>query len=80
MCIIYIRSSIDTRKSSGLRAPGEQWSGEATRSAGFMVEDTRVDVTIGDESADDNAANRRKERPIWMMESTVINSDSQVRS
>ena len=68
---------IDTRKSSGLRAPGEQWSGEATRSAGFMVEDTRVDVTIGDESADDNAANRRKERPIWMMESTVINSDSQ---
>ncbi|XP_053981199.1 general transcription factor IIE subunit 1 [Hylaeus volcanicus] len=68
---------IDTRKPSSLRAPGEQWSGEATRSAGFMVEDTRVDVTIGDESADDNAANRRKERPIWMMESTVINSDSQ---
>lgn len=44
-----------------------------------MVEDTRVDVTIGDEAADDNAANRRKERPIWMMESTIINSDSQVR-
>lgn len=43
-----------------------------------MVEDTRVDVTIGDDSVDDNAANRRKERPIWMMESTVINSDSQV--
>ncbi|XP_076247583.1 transcription factor IIEalpha isoform X1 [Calliopsis andreniformis] len=68
---------IDTRKPSSLRAPGEQWSGEATRSSGFMVEDTRVDVTIGDESADDNAANRRKERPIWMMESTIINSDSQ---
>ncbi|XP_076166366.1 transcription factor IIEalpha [Ptiloglossa arizonensis] len=68
---------IDTRKPSSLRAPGEQWSGEATRSSGFMVEDTRVDVTIGDESTDDNAANRRKERPIWMMESTVINSDSQ---
>ncbi|KZC14742.1 General transcription factor IIE subunit 1 [Dufourea novaeangliae] len=68
---------IDTRKPSSLRAPGEQWSGEATRSSGFMVEDTRVDVTIGDESADDNAANKRKERPIWMMESTVINSDSQ---
>ncbi|CAK9802480.1 General transcription factor IIE subunit 1 [Anthophora quadrimaculata] len=68
---------IDTRKSSSLRAPGEQWSGEATRSSGFMVEDTRVDVTIGDDSVDDNAANRRKERPIWMMESTVINSDSQ---
>ncbi|KOC70717.1 General transcription factor IIE subunit 1 [Habropoda laboriosa] len=68
---------IDTRKPSSLRAPGEQWSGEATRSSGFMVEDTRVDVTIGDDSVDDNAANRRKERPIWMMESTVINSDSQ---
>ncbi|XP_003398491.1 general transcription factor IIE subunit 1 [Bombus affinis] len=68
---------IDTRKPSSLRAPGEQWSGEATRSSGFMVEDTRVDVTIGDDSIDDNAANRRKERPIWMMESTVINSDSQ---
>ncbi|KAG7199065.1 hypothetical protein KM043_017967 [Ampulex compressa] len=66
---------IDSRKPSSLRAPGEQWSGEATRSSGFMVEDTRVDVTIGDESADDNAANRRKERPIWMMESTVLNAD-----
>ncbi|XP_020712446.1 general transcription factor IIE subunit 1 [Athalia rosae] len=66
---------IDTRKQIGLRAPGEQWSGEATRSSGFAVEDTRVDVTIGDESALDNAANRRKERPIWMMESTVINAD-----
>jgi len=66
---------IDTRKPSSLRAPGEQWSGEATRMSGFMVEDTRVDVTIGDESPDDNASNHRKERPIWMMESTVINSD-----
>ncbi|XP_012286562.1 general transcription factor IIE subunit 1 [Orussus abietinus] len=66
---------IDAKKASGLRAPGEQWSGEATRSSGFMVEDTRVDVTIGDESANDNALNRRKERPIWMMESTVLNSD-----
>lgn len=40
-----------------------------------MVEDTRVDVTIGDEDPDDSAANHRKERPIWMMESTVINAD-----
>ncbi|XP_076753267.1 transcription factor IIEalpha [Xylocopa sonorina] len=68
---------IDTRKPSSLRAPGEQWSGEATRSSGFIVEDTRVDVTIGDDSVDDNAANRRKERPIWMLQSTVLNSDSQ---
>ncbi|XP_071569679.1 general transcription factor IIE subunit 1 [Temnothorax nylanderi] len=66
---------IDMRKPSSLRGPNEQWSGEATRMAGFMVEDTRVDVTIGDESPDDSASNHRKERPIWMMESTVINSD-----
>lgn len=72
---MIIFNSIDTRKPSSLRAPNEQWSGEATRMSGFMVEDTRVDVTIGDESPDDNATNHRKERPIWMMESTVINSD-----
>lgn len=70
-----IFNSIDMRKPSSLRAPNEQWSGEATRMSGFMVEDTRVDVTIGDESPNDNASNHRKERPIWMMESTVINSD-----
>ncbi|KMQ97841.1 general transcription factor iie subunit 1-like protein [Lasius niger] len=72
---INIIRGIDTRKPSSLRAPSEQWSGEATKMSGFMVEETRVDVTIGDESPDDNAANHRKERPIWMMESTVINSD-----
>jgi len=78
---IIIFNSIDTRKPSSLRAPSEQWSGEATRTSGFMVEDTRVDVTIGDESPDDNTMNHRKERPIWMMESTVLNSDgSQVYS
>ncbi|KAL6422005.1 hypothetical protein ACFW04_010834 [Cataglyphis niger] len=72
---INIIRGTDTRKPSSLRAPSEQWSGEATRTSGFMVEETRVDITIGDESPDDNTANHRKERPIWMMESTVINSD-----
>lgn len=81
LIIIIIFNSIDTRKPSSLRAPNEQWSGEATRMSGFMVEDTRVDVTIGDESPDDNTSNHRKERPIWMMESTIIGSDgSQVFS
>ena len=69
ICLQYFR--IDTKKPIGLRASGEQWSGEATRGGGFAVEDARVDVTIGDENADENPANRRKERPIWMMESTV---------
>lgn len=54
----------------------ESWSGEATRNLGFMVEDTRVDITIGE----DNSAvqNRRKEQPIWMTESTVMSNESQL--
>lgn len=72
---ITIFNSIDTRKPSSLRAPSEQWSGEATRMSGFAVEDTRVDVTIGDESPDDNTVNHRKETPIWMTESTILNPD-----
>ncbi|OXU27735.1 hypothetical protein TSAR_015399 [Trichomalopsis sarcophagae] len=71
-----IRGIIDSKKSSSLRGPNEQWSGEATRGGGFVVEDTRVDVLIGDEIQEDNASNKRKERPIWLMESTVITSDT----
>lgn len=58
------------------RLPGENWSGEASRSQGFAVEETRVDVTIG-EGNDNESANAalRKERPIWMMESTVVSSE-----
>ena len=59
--------------------PQENWSGEATRNSGFMVEETRVDVTIGDEN-NTVAANARKEAPIWMMESTVITKDSELDS
>lgn len=58
----------------GLRPPGEQWSGEATRNQGMLVEETRVDVTIGeaDHSAD---GAQRKERPVWMVESTIVTND-----
>ncbi|XP_063975609.1 general transcription factor IIE subunit 1 [Diachasmimorpha longicaudata] len=73
---INLIRGIDNRKP-GIRPSGEQWSGEATRGSGFAVEDTRVDVTIGDETTDDSA-NKRKERPIWMMESTVINDNSEL--
>ncbi|XP_011498840.1 PREDICTED: general transcription factor IIE subunit 1 [Ceratosolen solmsi marchali] len=66
---------IDTKKSNNIRGPNEQWSGEATRSSGFVVEDTRVDVLIGNEIQDDNVNSIRKERPIWLMESTIITSD-----
>jgi transcription initiation factor TFIIE subunit alpha len=67
--------SIDTKKPNNIRGLNEQWSGEATRSSGFVVEDTRVDVLIGDEIQDDNVNNIRKERPIWLMESTIITTD-----
>lgn len=53
---------------------GEVWSGEATRSSGFAVEETRVDITIGDTDAADSAA-PQKERPVWMTTSTVVGSN-----
>lgn len=69
---------IDLKKGSSLRPPGENWSGEATRGHGFAVEEARVDVTIGDEDANANASGApRKERPVWMVESTVMSSSDQ---
>jgi transcription initiation factor TFIIE subunit alpha len=53
---------------------GEVWSGEATRSSGFAVEETRVDITIGDVDPNANAA-PQKERPVWMTTSTVVGSN-----
>jgi len=44
------------------------WSGEATRLKGN--EQTRIDITIGDESAN-KPKEEKKERPIWMQESTI---------
>lgn len=38
---------------------------------GFAVEEARVDVTIGDEVVQEQNT-IRKERPIWMSESTII--------
>lgn len=63
-----------TKSSSRFGPNGdEQWSGEATRNQGFAVEETRVDVTIGDDNPIEST--RPKERPIWMTESTVITND-----
>lgn len=52
---------------------GEIWSGEATRGGGFAVEETRVDITIGDVDTSDSAP--KKERPIWMTASTVVGAN-----
>ncbi|XP_047985784.1 general transcription factor IIE subunit 1 [Leguminivora glycinivorella] len=61
-------------KQALLRPGNEQWSGEATRSGGggLAVEETRVDVTIGEAT---RAAPARKERPVWMVESTVTTGE-----
>lgn len=67
---------LDKRSQLNLQ---ENWSGEATRNSGFVVEETRVDISIGEESnALHNA--KRKEAPIWMTESTVISNDSTIDS
>ncbi|XP_014276470.1 general transcription factor IIE subunit 1 [Halyomorpha halys] len=61
---------LDTKRF-GIGNKSELWSGEATRSQGFVVEETRVDVTIGEKDVQpDNAV--RKDQPVWMVESTVI--------
>ncbi|KAL0840440.1 hypothetical protein ABMA28_015693 [Loxostege sticticalis] len=57
------------------RPGGEQWSGEATRNQGLAVEETRVDVTIGENDNAADAAAHRKERPVWMVESTIVTNE-----
>ncbi|KAL1514144.1 hypothetical protein ABEB36_003451 [Hypothenemus hampei] len=54
----------------------QEWSGEATRNTGFVVEETRVDISIGDDSNVTSTATT-KETPIWMTESTVISNMTQ---
>ncbi|KAJ9598290.1 hypothetical protein L9F63_011030, partial [Diploptera punctata] len=73
--ISTIRGLENKKPASAMRAPGESWSGEATRAQGFAVEETRVDVTIGDENVQDQTTSR-KETPIWMERSTIITPDS----
>jgi len=65
---------LDSKKGNLMKPSGEFWSGEATRGQGFAVEETRVDVTIGDSAAQADST-VRKEQPIWMVESTVITHD-----
>ncbi|KAM3962890.1 transcription factor IIEalpha [Aphomia sociella] len=64
-----------TNKQPLARPGGEQWSGEATRNQGLAVEETRVDVTIGEADNSNDAAALRKERPVWMVESTIVTND-----
>lgn len=68
--IDFIRGIVKPNESG----QSEVWSGEATRSSGFAVEETRVDIMIGDVDPTENTA-PKKERPIWMTTSTVISND-----
>ncbi|KAJ0179950.1 hypothetical protein K1T71_004541 [Dendrolimus kikuchii] len=64
-----------TNKQQASKLGNEQWSGEATRNHGLVVEETRVDVTIGEADDAADAALHRKERPVWMVESTISAND-----
>ncbi|XP_045446212.1 general transcription factor IIE subunit 1 [Melitaea cinxia] len=64
-----------TSKQQTNRPGGEQWSGEATRNQGLAVEETQVDVIIGDTDTTADTAAQRKERPVWMVESTIVTND-----
>lgn len=68
--IDFIRGIVKPNESG----QSEVWSGEATRSSGFAVEETRVDIMIGDHDPTENTA-PKKERPVWMTTSTVISND-----
>ncbi|XP_077297770.1 transcription factor IIEalpha [Arctopsyche grandis] len=57
----------------------EIWSGEATRRSGFAAEETRVDINIAGSGTAGNALqeSQRKERPVWLVESTIVTNDAQ---
>jgi transcription initiation factor TFIIE subunit alpha len=74
-----IRGFENKKPPAALRPAGDRWSGDATRTEGFAVEETRVDVMIGDDAAKDQTS-VRKERPIWMTESTIITQDAVMNS
>lgn len=69
-----IRGLNKANRNAGSNNGSELWSGEATRNQGFAVEETRVDVTIGDAAATETV--KTKDRPVWMTESTIVTTES----
>lgn len=67
---------VDIDVIRGLIKPGENqggiWSGEATRNSSGFADETRVDITIGEDSTDNTVV--KKEQPIWLTESTVVST------
>lgn len=70
----YSLSRIEKKSAQTLRPANEQWSGDLTKNQGFRVEETRIDVRIGEDTTQNAPA--RKERPVWMEHSTIINQDT----
>lgn len=68
-------SALTSADKKSSQPSGEAWSGEQSRHSGFRLDETRVDITIGDE-VNDASTTARKEQPIWMTQSTIINTDS----
>lgn len=59
-----------TEESKKNAADRGHWSGEATRLRGIN-DQTRVDIRIGDEAVAKQGSQVARERPIWMVESTI---------
>lgn len=70
---LFIFTGTDKKKDQG-SGNSKQWSGEATRNMGFITDDTKVNVMVGDDAIKE-AATVIKERPVWMTESTIITND-----
>ncbi|XP_065225945.1 general transcription factor IIE subunit 1 [Planococcus citri] len=72
---VDISSILGKDSKTALNRPGDQvWSGEATRHKG--PEKTEVAITIGDESSSAEGKEAPKERPVWLLESTVIDAET----
>jgi hypothetical protein len=70
MILILHSDSRSSRNDQGI------WSGEATRLRGIN-DTTRVDIRIGD-AATAKPATQEKSRPIWMVESSIGHSATDV--
>ncbi|XKL62563.1 hypothetical protein PGB90_002396 [Kerria lacca] len=71
---VDISSILGKDSKNNSNRSGEVWSGEATRHR--TTEETQVDVTIGDNSLSAEGKEVPKQRPVWLLESTVIDNET----
>ncbi|XP_033635812.1 general transcription factor IIE subunit 1-like [Asterias rubens] len=67
---------------AGANGPHNAWSGDASRNLGFEMYDQQITINVGEDSKSNQAAKvPTKERPVWLMESTVdgaVNETSEI--